>query len=270
MRAEREMRRQKRRKRRIRAVAVLVALALCLLMTIRTFGMWKNAAELGGPEGFPSGISANGRDQKLPLNVPFLDQRGDWPTGCESVSAVMVLQYFDVTVTVEEFVDGYLPLGTAPHENGEGRIVGCDPRLAFPGDPRTEGGWGCYAPVIESSLKRFLEERPDMRRLSVEAPKGNSLPELCEEYVRQGIPVLVWATINMEPPQMEDSFFLEETGEEFQWIYPMHCLVLTGWDDTGYTFNDPMAGKETHYLKKETEEAYEALGRQAVALVPMD
>ncbi len=42
------------------------------------------------------------------------------------------------------------------------------------------------------------------------------------------------------------------------------------WDDTGYTFNDPMAGKETHYLKKETEEAYEALGRQAVALVPMD
>lgn len=74
MRAEREMRRQKRRKRRIRAVAVLVALALCLLMTIRTFGMWKNAAELGGPEGNPSGISAIGRDQKLPLNVPFLDQ----------------------------------------------------------------------------------------------------------------------------------------------------------------------------------------------------
>ncbi len=51
MRAEREMRRQKRRKRRIRAVAVLVALALCLLMTIRTFGMWKNAAELAARKG---------------------------------------------------------------------------------------------------------------------------------------------------------------------------------------------------------------------------
>ena len=50
------------------------------------------------------------------LDAPFIDQREKYPTGCESVTAVMALQYAGVDVTVEEFIDGYLPQGEAPHQ----------------------------------------------------------------------------------------------------------------------------------------------------------
>ena len=39
------------------------------------------------------------------LDAPFIDQREKYPTGCESVSAVMALQYAGVDITVEEFID---------------------------------------------------------------------------------------------------------------------------------------------------------------------
>ena len=38
------------------------------------------------------------------IKVPYIDQTKDWPTGCECVSAVMLLQYLGFDVTVEEFV----------------------------------------------------------------------------------------------------------------------------------------------------------------------
>ena len=54
------------------------------------------------------------------LDAPFIDQREKYPTGCESVTAVMALQYAGVDVTVEEFIDGYLPQGEAPHQDATG------------------------------------------------------------------------------------------------------------------------------------------------------
>ena len=40
------------------------------------------------------------------LPVPFIGQGQDLPTGCESVSAAMVLQYLGLSVTAEEFARG--------------------------------------------------------------------------------------------------------------------------------------------------------------------
>ena len=82
------------------------------------------------------------------LDVPFLSQLPEFPTGCESVSAVMALQYLGIDLSPGEFVDRYLPLGDAPHQGEDGVLTGCDPSEAFPGDPRSESGWGCFAPVI--------------------------------------------------------------------------------------------------------------------------
>ncbi len=51
---------------------------------------------------------------------PFIDQRDKYPTGCESVTAVMALQYAGVDITVEEFIDNYLPQGNAPYTREDG------------------------------------------------------------------------------------------------------------------------------------------------------
>ena len=59
---------------------------------------------------------------------------------------------------------------------------------------------------------------------------------------------MLWATIDMEQPVESTQFILENTGEPFTWIYPLHCLLLTGSGES-YYFNDPLAGKNVPYPK---------------------
>ena len=61
-------------------------------------------------------------------------------------------------------------------------------------------------------------------------------------------------------------FVLEDSGELFTWLYPLHCLLLTGEDGDCYYFNDPLAGKNVAYPKEQVEAAYEGVGMQAVVL----
>ena len=82
----------------------------------------------------------------------------------------------------------------------------------------------------------------------------------------RGVPVMVWATIDMEQPVESTQFILENTGELFTWIYPLHCLLLTGEDGESYYFNDPLAGKNVPYPKDQVKTAYQGVGMQAVVL----
>ena len=41
------------------------------------------------------------------ITMDYINQSGRWPTGCESVSAVMVLNYLGVLVTVDEFIEKF-------------------------------------------------------------------------------------------------------------------------------------------------------------------
>lgn len=204
------------------------------------------------------------------LDVPFIDQRDSWPTGCESVAAAMVLQYWGADITVDQFIDEYLPMADAPATGEDGVFVGADPRQYFLGDPRSGGGWGCYAPVIVTALNSALQagRYGDTAGYAAIEPQGLTLADLCEEYVQQGVPVLVWASINMEPLFADELMYIAGTGEYFQWYYPMHCLVLVGQDDRYYYFNDPNSGKNAAYSKSTAEDRYKAMGMQAVAVVP--
>ena len=42
------------------------------------------------------------------IDAPYIDQSGRYPTGCESVSAVMLLQFLGCSVTVDEFIENDL------------------------------------------------------------------------------------------------------------------------------------------------------------------
>ena len=90
--------------------------------------------------------------------------------------------------------------------------------------------------------------------------------KLCREYIDAGTPVLLWATIAMEAPVESTQFFLEDSGQLFTWLYPLHCLLLTGEDKDCYYFNDPLVGKNVAYPKEQVEAAYEGIGMQAVVL----
>ena len=41
------------------------------------------------------------------IDAPIISQYPDLPTGCESVAAVMVFQYYSIDITPKEFVYSY-------------------------------------------------------------------------------------------------------------------------------------------------------------------
>lgn len=197
------------------------------------------------------------------LNVPFIDQRQKYPTGCESVAAVMALQYLGIPMKVETFIDVYLDRGRTPYSVSSGERFGDDPRKVFLGNPYSASkGWGCWAPVIVNAVNKFI----DKDKFSVEGVYGVPLETLCKQYIDNGVPVLIWATQNMAKPHKAKSWTITGTKETFTWISPMHCLLLVGYDSQYYYFNDSLQGKNYRYKKSSVDTAYAGVGKQAVVI----
>lgn len=196
------------------------------------------------------------------LDVPYIYQKDDFPTGCESVSAVMLLKYYGISISVDEFIENYLELGNY-YWDDEGVMHAAHPAEKFIGNPRENTGFGCYAPVIEKAVKRILADEESI--LSVRLTTGSELEKLCRLYIDNDKPVLVWASMGMKPTREGRSWILEN-GESFTWIAGEHCLVLVGYDDEYYYLNDPLVGKAVAYERELVESRYRELGSQSLVI----
>lgn len=173
--------------------------------------------------------------KKKQIPVPYISQKDKYPTGCESVSSVMLLQYLGYKITVDEWIENYLEC--QEFENRNGRLYGGDPRKVFCGNPYKEDGMGCYAPVICSTLNKIFEE--DGKYEAVDET-GRPIEELLQEYIDQDMPVIFWCCIDMKEPVTGPEWYLKEEPEKmFTWISNEHCMLLTGYDEDGYYFHDP-------------------------------
>ena len=140
-------------------------------------------------------------------DVPVLYQRKEFPSGCESVAAVMALRYAGVDITVAEFVDKHLKTSyDFSYKNGQ--KYGPSPYEYFLGNPRTTNAYGCMAPVIEDAMASVLGGNERVHNAS-----GMTMKELCAEYIAKGIPVVIWATIEMREPTFTDSWILPDGTE---------------------------------------------------------
>ena len=81
------------------------------------------------------------------IDVPIISQMPDYPTGCESVSAVMALRYYGESVTVDDFIDDHLPKSAYVYSK-DGIYYGPSPFQYFVGNPRSKNSSGCMATVI--------------------------------------------------------------------------------------------------------------------------
>lgn len=197
------------------------------------------------------------------LNVPYIDQSVFYPTGCESVSAVMFLRFLGIEITVDEFIEKYLD--KREFEERDGVLYGPDPRKFFCGSPYDKDAFGCYAPVIVRALERVFADRgyPGV----VKNETGATAAELSEKYIKKGMPVIFWACINMREPVEGPSWRLADTGEEFTWISNEHCMLLVGFDEEGYYFNDPYDNNGVvRYPKELVEDRHRAQHMQAITL----
>lgn len=164
--------------------------------------------------------------------VPYIDQSIKYPTGCESVSAVMLLRFLGYDITVDEFIENGLECRDM--ELRDGVLYGPDPNECFCGNPYDEDGFGIYAGGLRKALERVAGDRykfPD--------ETGTPVSELLRKYIDQNMPVVFWACINMREEIPGPEWRLLDSGEKFCWTSNEHCMLLVGYDEKNYYFNDP-------------------------------
>lgn len=196
------------------------------------------------------------------IDVPYIDQTGGGAfTGCESVTAVMLLQYLGIDISIYDFIDNYLD--KEPFETRDGILYGPNPYEVFVGDPYDTEAMGCYAPVIKNSLERILGDNYE-----VIDETGCDLPALVEKYIDSGMPLIVWATIDLKDIIVGPVWRLKDSGEEFTWLSNEHCMLLVGYDDEHYIFNDPWKNNGViAYDKKAVIDRYKKQHSQAVGVI---
>lgn len=226
----------------------------------------------------PSGTSESTREsreiqappeapKKKIIDAPYIYQNLEYPNGCESVSAVMALRYFGIDMTVDDFIENYLDMGDAPVVGG----IGPDPTLVYCGDPRRKDGWGCHSSVIVNALDKFI----DYEKFTVSSYRGRTLDELCRRYIDRDVPVIIWATVGMVDSSAEQYWadWTTPQGKAVTYNKKLHCLLLVGYDENNYYFNDSMnlSSHGTRYIgysKATAEKAYNILGRQSIVISP--
>lgn len=204
------------------------------------------------------------------IEVPYIDQTEEWPTGCESVSAVMLLRYLGMDIPVKQFVERYLE--KVPLFQKDGKLYGGDPWKVFVGDPADDQSMGCYAPVIRKALEEILREKPvkaKMRKGGAAAGgegqedwvpvdlSNVSMETLLREYIDHDIPVIFWASIDLKETYAGPEWIVADTGERFVWRSNEHCMLLVGYDEENCYFNDPWHNHGTvRYERKLVEKRH--------------
>lgn len=198
-------------------------------------------------------------DDSVIIDIPYINQREKYPNGCESVSCVMLLRYLGYEISVDEFIEKYLEKTKAPTV-GE---IGEDPDIYYLGDPFSDFGWGCNSPVIVSALRKYLNDEADIIH-----NYGKELSELCSEYIDRGEAVMVWVTVDMINSATDGylRYWYTPKGKQICYNSRLHCMVLCGYDEDFYYFNDPLTHARKAYPRYDSEIAYELMGKQSIVI----
>ena len=186
------------------------------------------------------------------LDVENILQMTDLPNGCEIVSLAIVLQYmFETEIDPVWLSDHYLPKGTPGQ---------ADPEYTYVGDPK-DYGFGCYVPCLQKAATRYLVDS-GIRDYAAKNISGSSMKEL-ESWVAEGSPVIMWATVDMEPSAVAQEWTI--WGETVRWYSGSHCVVLSGYTEDTSIICDPLRGV-VEYDRQDVIDAYELIGERAMVL----
>ena len=213
-------------------------------------------------------ISGITLDAKLPIgekyaalktsagyDVENILQRPELPEGCEVTSLAIILNYLGFDVAHTYLADNFLQQGEV------GKTSFYEMNI---GNPREEGkSWGCYSPVIVKTANSYLANMKSYYRAYDYT--GYDVHELYYQ-VSLGHPAIVWVTMNFAEPYVKSPWTVN--GERLYWKYPLHCVVMSGYDmEKGtVTLTDPLK-KNPVVIDMETFELrWKQMESQAVVL----
>lgn len=199
-------------------------------------------------------IKEQKRKSHLISNVKQINQYNiGYPTGCESVALTILLNYWNVNVSVADIAN-ILPKGDKPHIKNSIKYGG-NPYLEFIGDPTDAYSYGVYDIPIQNVANNF--------KSGIINGRGKSLTEILE-IVRQDRPVIVWSSMNMGIPHYTNSWIYEPTGEKINWLADLHAIVVIGYTENQVITTDSLTGTIRYFNKNTFESRYNAFGKRAL------
>lgn len=194
------------------------------------------------------------------LTVEAILQNPEFPNGCEATSLAIVLNYLGFDVDKETIAYEYLENEAFTWENGY--LYAPNPELAYAGDPASSLGFYCFEKPVANAANLFLADNQSTRRAA--ALYGASEEDLLNA-LDKGFPVIVWKSIDNNPPYTSSNFSWYLRGSETVYIpyTNLHVLVLRGYTETEFLLSDPLGQEET--IERELfMELFTAFGGRAV------
>ncbi|MDR0992045.1 MAG: C39 family peptidase [Ruminococcus sp.] len=190
---------------------------------------------------------------KVLIKVPIVNQYPEMPVGCEISAATSVINYMGFTISDTDFAKKYFKIRSESDNFGfwydsEDVFHGPDPELEFIGNP-FGWGYGTYPAAIAKAMNTYFT---NVGSLSKAYEADNLIEEDFIRLVDGGVPVIVWATMDMDSFDYRDpAVWLTPKNEEIVWYKGSHTLVLCGYDDDAFYFMDPNDKEEIMAFGKE-------------------
>ncbi|WP_171653476.1 C39 family peptidase [Paenibacillus foliorum] len=191
------------------------------------------------------------------LDAPVIRQLPELPSGCEVTSLTMMLLYFGIQKDKMELVPEMKRDTTPLKRNKNGSIAYWgNPNTGFVGEVTGAGkGFGIYHGALFELQKQYIPKAVDLT--------GQPFEKL-EQQLREGIPSVVWTTIDYRVP---DKWTVWDTPiGPIQTTFMEHAVLLVGFDEQNVYVNDPWNGQAKVKIDKERFlETWEVMGRQALS-----
>ncbi|WP_028549398.1 C39 family peptidase [Paenibacillus sp. UNC451MF] len=191
------------------------------------------------------------------LDAPAIRQYPELPSGCELTSLTMLIQYFGIDKGKMELVPELKKDPTPLKLNANGSVAYWgNPNTGFVGEITGKAkGFGIYHAALNELLIKYIPTAKDFTRQPFEK---------LEDQLRNGIPSVVWTTINYQVP---DKWVVWDTPiGPIQTTFMEHAVLLVGFDEENVYVNDPYNGKSKVKINKaQFLQTWEAMGSQALS-----
>lgn len=195
------------------------------------------------------------------IAVKKLMQNPELPNGCEIVSLTAILNYHGYTASKTTMADQYLPKQDFSWK--QGKRFGPHPYNMYAGNPRSKtGGWySLVPPIMQASNKYMATQKNKMTAINI---TGSSKEELIT-HLNNGVPVIVWVTLDLSKPRLSGHWYLSDTGEYYKAYTNLHTVVLHGYKEGKVHVMNPLKG-HVEYDMNAFFKSYEEMGKRALIL----
>ncbi len=196
--------------------------------------------------------------------VELIFQKPELPNGCEITSLTTVLNYYGYPIDKVTLSDKFLPM--KPFYRKDGKLYGPHPDEAFSGNPRDGSGFYVFAGPTAKAGNDYIKSVGGEHAIT---DLTGSSRETIIDYVEQGVPVVIWVTLDLGAPNFNYSWLLDDSGEEYPALLNLHSVAISGINGDQFSVMDPLKGN-VMYDVNSLFESYESIGSRALVVLPVD